>query len=267
MKVKTFSGESLPEAIMKAKHEFGENIILLESKEISSGRTKSGRKLVQVTVSVDGRPAKTVKPWTPPTISEVYGQPKPELPKPKAKPQAAPKNDHFNRMIQDILAKKPKELNQEKQILNELAQLRDQINQLSERKVQEPEEGLPAFYNEVKEELIDKGIDETLALKIVKRAYQMSEQGAEAGKADIVKLVKNELRRMFSPFNYKKITGKKKKRVVLLVGATGVGKTTSAMKLATCPKSSSFIPKRVISCTPRRIPLDSRKLVSSGRAW
>ncbi len=230
MKVKTFSGSSLPEAITKAKQEFGENIILLESKEISAGRTKSGRKLVQVTISADEQPRKTVKAWTPPNISEVYGQPKKETPKPKT--EQAPKTDHFNRMIQDILAKKPKELNQEKQILTELAELRDQISQLSERNVREPEDALPAFYNEVKEELTDKGVEEKLAIKVVKRAYQMSEEGPDAGKAEIVELVKNELRRSFQSYNFKKITARKKKRVVLLVGATGVGKTTSAMKLA-----------------------------------
>ncbi len=230
MKVKTFSGSSLPEAIVKAKQEFGDNIILLESKEISAGRTKSGRKLVQVTVSVDERPSKTPKPWTPPSINEVYGQSKTTTS--ARQPATPPKKDHFNQMIQDILAKKPKELNQEKQILSELAELRDQISQLSEQKVQEPEDGLPAFYSDVKDDLTEKGVDEKLASKVVKRAYQMSENGAEAGKAEIVNLVKTELHRMFNPYNFKKITGNNNKRVILLVGATGVGKTTSAMKLA-----------------------------------
>jgi len=229
MKVKTFNGSSLPEAIVKAKQEFGNNIILLESKEISAGRTKNGKKIVEVTVSVDDKTPKKVKSWNPPRINTVYEGNKKSM---SNSPAIPAKSDHFNQMIQDILTKKPKELNQEKQILNELAELRDQISQLNERPLQQQDEVLPAFYNEIKDQLIDKGVESKLALKLVKRTYQMNEQGAEAGKADIIAGVKNEIRRMFSAYDFTKVTVRKRKRVVLLVGSTGVGKTTSAMKLA-----------------------------------
>ena len=41
----------------------------------------------------------------------------------------------------------------------------------------------------------------------------------------------------------------------------------SLIRPASSSKSFSFMPNRVISWTPRRMPLDSRKVASSGRAW
>ena len=53
MKVKTFSGKSLPEAVALAKQQYGDDIIILESKEVTGNNGISGKKLTQVTVSVN----------------------------------------------------------------------------------------------------------------------------------------------------------------------------------------------------------------------
>jgi len=230
MKVKTFSGSSLPEAIMKAKQEFGNNIILLESKETPANRTKTGNKVVQVTVSVDlaqQQSQKQVKAWSPPKLDK----PIPETP--LAAPLKKPaKSDDFNQVIQNILARKPKELDREKMILDELAQLKEQINQLSSTPEKNPDGILPAFYEEVKNVLIDKGVQEKLAISLLKRSYQISENGSDAGKQEIINSVKTEMKRLFKIYNFKRAASKKRSKVVLMVGTTGVGKTTSAMKLA-----------------------------------
>lgn len=230
MKVKTFSGSSLPEAISKAKQEYGDNIILLESKEIPASRTKNGAKVVQVTVSVDAlkKPEKTVNPWTPPKLKS-----KTDDPAKTAKLPADKKNgDKFNQVIQDILARKPKEINQEKQILNELSELREQIQQISVKSEPEDDTVLSDCYTDVLNNLIDKGVQDKLANRLIKRAYQLAEAGADATQNEIEKVVSTELRQLFDGYNFQKISSKKKNKVVLLVGATGVGKTTTAMKLA-----------------------------------
>lgn len=239
MKVKTFSGTSLPEAIVKAKKEFGNNIILLESKEIPASRTKTGSKLVQVTVSIDGAGAvagePTVKAWTPPristnpeTVKKQYAAPEVET-----KPQAPKKvGNDFNKVIQDILARKPKELNQEQAILSELAALKEQISQISLGQTQAQPESLPGFYDQVLNELVEKGFQDKYAKALMKRVYQLAEHGADAGKQEIIDAARTELRQRFIPYNHKRSGPRKKSRVILMVGATGVGKTTSAMKLA-----------------------------------
>jgi len=225
MKVKTFTGSSLPEAIVKAKHEFGNNIILLESKEIPANRTKTGHKIVQVTVSVD-QSDNELKTWSPPKLDRNKGLPVKEEPKPK-------KDDDFNRVIQDILAKKPKELNQEKKILEELEKLKEQISHLNTpQKEAEPVEVFSEPYLQVKKGLLDKGVQESLTENLLKRAYHLSENGPDANSDEVQENVITEMKHLFKSYNFRRTSTKRKNRVVLMVGSTGVGKTTSAMKLA-----------------------------------
>lgn len=228
MKVKTFTGSSLSEAIVKAKQEFGSNIILLESKQIPASRTKNGTKLAQITVSVDPEqpvPQKNVEAWAPPRLDTK----RPQVT--TAKSPTKGDND-FNKVIQDILAKKPKVKDQENKILDELASLKDQINQLQANTKSEPTDALPAFYSEVRDEMMDKGMQQKLADRLIRRAYSITENGPTAGKQEIIESVIIELKNMFKAYNYKKKAPKKKNKVVLMVGGTGAGKTTSAMKLA-----------------------------------
>jgi len=230
MKVKTFSGSSLPEAIVKAKQEYGSNIILLESKEIPANRTKTGSKIVQVTVSVDPiqAPDKKVQAWTPPDVNAATKRHPKTLPADGTKKNG----DKFNQVIQDILARKPKEINQEKQILQELADLREQIQQISTKPELEDDTSLPDSYNKIQENLIDKGVQEKMVNSLIKRAYQLTENGPKASDSEISSVLTKELKQLFKSYNFQKISTKKKNKVILMVGATGVGKTTTAMKLA-----------------------------------
>ncbi len=228
MKVKTFTGNSLSEAIVKAKQEFGSNIILLESKQIPASRTKTGTKLSQITVSVDPEqpvPQKHVEAWAPPRLEQQKTQPQSSKSQPK-------QNDDFNKVIHDILSRKPKEKDQENKILEELALLKEQISQLQTKSDIEPADSLPQFYIEVRNEMMDKGMQQKLADRLIRRAYALTENGPSAGKQEVIKSVILELKNMLKKYNFKRTASKKRNRVVLMVGGTGSGKTTSAMKLA-----------------------------------
>ena len=227
MKVKSFTGNSLPDALLKAKQELGENIILLESREIPASRTKTGKRFVEVTISVDER-SEQAKLWQPPVLT------KNKKPAPQAASHPQPQENDFTRVINNILARKPKEIHQEKQILEELAELRRQIAQLSQQ--QKPAENpLPENYRQVLQHLTGKGLGQEQAERLIRRAYQLTEKGANASKQEIIRVCRKELEREFRVHHFKTDAKEKKQRVILLIGATGVGKTTTAMKLAAHP--------------------------------
>ena len=230
MKIKTFTGKSLPEALVKAKRELGDDIIILESREISANRTKSGKKIVEVTVSIENSvQEKQLKSWAPPVLTKSKG-------KEGQQPQPVAENNEFSKVIGDILARKPKELNQEKQILDELADLREQVSRLSDSSAKEKESAdssiFPQAYLQMQNFLLEKGVDEKQASRFIKRAYVTAENGPAADIEEIQQVLKKEMGLAVKTYTFKKARKKKSPRIVLLVGATGVGKTTSAMKLA-----------------------------------
>lgn len=227
MKVKTFLGKSLPEAVALAKQQYGDDIIILESKEVTGNNGRSGKKLTQVTVSVnENEKQKEFEPWDPPVISRKRKTSKPVV-------EAGAKKNDFNSMITNILAKKPDELNQEKKILEEIALLRQEVNQLNRKSKNSSVADFPDVFITAYDELKEKGIDENLVYTFIKRVYQLLEDKQNISLNDVYNGVKSEMRRVLRAYDFSNKS--KKQKVILLLGSTGVGKTTTAMKLAAHP--------------------------------
>ncbi len=240
MNVKYYTGRSLAEAIGRAKRDYGSDIILLDSKEIRN--EMDGSKLVQVSVSVDEKEKKgRVKSWRPPTVSSQ----KEVLP---PKKEVETKED-FNQVISNILARRPKTLNQEKQILQELAALKEQVSQLKIKTTDEVAK-LPENFERIRENLIAKGIKPSMADGLIKKAYYFSPAGAQASSAEIIHTVKNELRTKIKFYDLDRIAESSQRQVIMLVGPTGVGKTTMVMKLAAHPKILAQKEVAIISTDP-----------------
>ncbi len=227
MQVKKFTGKSLPEAIRKAKEQYGDDIILLESKEVPNRNNGSKEKVVEVTLSVNENDRK-VKSWKPPVLEQETSAPAREM-----KKQA--KGDEFNQVINNILSKRNGQFSQEKKILEELAELRQQINALQTQGARGKDE-LPAPYAQIQKELTDKGFDEALAETFMGRAYRMLEKKAPPSRKEIITAVQSEMKRRLQPYEFHPDSEGKKQRVVLILGGSGSGKTTSAMKLAAHPE-------------------------------
>lgn len=224
MQVKTITGDSLPAALKQAKDVFGDDVILLESKSIN----QQGKKQVQVSVSVpDG--VKKIRPWAPPKIQS-------EPVKAKSSENIVKKTNDFDKVITDILANKPQEMLQEKKILDEISELRKELNDFTKKSDDNALSTLPEVYNQVENLLKEKGLDETIAQSLIKRVYQFLENGHQADEQEVIDGIKLELSRNFNKYEFNSENGKAKQKVILLVGATGVGKSSIAMKLASHPE-------------------------------
>lgn len=233
MQIKTITGNSVPAALKRAKQLYGEEVILLESKEIDGQESGQIGKVVQITVSVAEK-QKTVHPWSPPKIgreskdAEKIHSTEPELQK------GTPQND-FNKVITNILANKPKEMMQERKILDELAELRKEVLNLTKAKEEKQLSELPETFTLLESRLKDKGFDDDSAQNLIKRVYQFLEKSQLADEEEIIKGIKLELSREFRQFEFEPSEADKQQQVIMLVGSTGVGKTTTAMKLAAHP--------------------------------
>ncbi len=238
MNVKYYTGRSLAEAIGRAKRDYGSDIILLDSKEIRN--EMDGSTLVQVSISVDEKKSR-VKNWRPPKVDT-------PSPRQNARKEVETKED-FNQVISNILARRPKTLNQEKQILEELAALKEQLNQLTLKTTDEVGK-LPEHFERIQKLLIKKGFKTSMAEALAKKAYYFSPGGAQASEAEIIHAIKNELRSKIKWYDLDQITETSERQVIMLVGPTGVGKTTMVMKLAAHPKLLAQKEVAIISTDP-----------------
>ncbi len=237
MKVKYYTGSSLAEAITKAKQEHGSDIILLDSKEIKN--TLDGKKIVQVSISVDDNNGK-VKSWQPPAINKQQKTLKPSQVKSK---------EDFNSVISNILSRKPKTLEQEKKILQELAELKEQITKLQQNSVAEALP-LPPNYEQILLGLQEKGFKKEMAETLIKTVYQLTPKGPKASKREIIYALKKELREKMHFFDLSSLKMQDAQKVIMIVGPTGVGKTTMAMKLAAHPQIFAQREVAIISTDP-----------------
>lgn len=227
MKVKKFIAESLPKAIQIAKKTLGEDIVLLESKEIrDKSNWAGGKKSVEIAVTVYEKKndeQKKIEEWSPPKlkkkdlVSKAYKKEK----------------ENFDQVLTNILAKKPKEHHDEKRILEEISDLRKELKQLSRKSAELNGRNFPDSYMQVYNMLEEKGVEKDLATTFVQRAYLRHDGQHDISPERIIKGVKSEMEKLFISYNFSNNKTHQKQEVILLLGSTGVGKSTTSMKLAT----------------------------------
>ncbi len=227
MKVKKYKAETLPKAIQIAKQELGEDIVLLESKETKDKSDwTGGKKSVEISVAVYQKKKEKVKKiesWSPPKIqsknlvSDAYNKEK----------------GNFDQVLTNILSKKPEEHKEEKLILNEIAELKKELKQLSRKTGDSIGNNFPDPYMKVYNILEERGIEKNLASAFVQRSYFLHDGEHNISKLKIIKGVKSEMEKAFTPYEFSTNAKTRKQEIVLLVGSTGVGKSTTSMKLAT----------------------------------
>ena len=245
MKILTFSGKSPTEALKKAQAAVGEEAMLIETREIQK-KALGKEPLYEIVVGVDEKQDTKVSP-------------RPSRPKPleKQKPIRKESEDvYYNiskaaRQISDIakvteeefygeepksqqrenpLA--PKEIND---IKAELAKLGDRVKLIQNMFWQERspnlDRAIPPEFAEIYKMALESGmnkehLDEMMHLSLEHMPLKMREN------SETVKRYFKSILRKMVPVRMESLPTPTTKKVIMLVGPTGVGKTTSIAKLA-----------------------------------
>lgn len=221
MQVKRYLAPTFAEALIQAKNELGTDAVIVESKKLKVGGLFGlfGRPMTELTVAVDVRPG-MARPYSPPAPHPVR-QPAPQpAPPPAAPPAFAPPAAPLPRAYAEALPQRaPDGLSRLEQ---EMAKLKDAVTKLIETR-KAPVAALHGFSQQVYDSLTARGVDESAALEIGQRCPPDEKEGRE--------VLQQELARIIGAAPPLEIR-KGERRILALVGPTGVGKTTTLAKLA-----------------------------------
>ena len=245
MKVLTFTGKSPSEALKNARMEIGDEGMLIETREIQK-KALGKEPLYEIVVGVDEEDVVNH------TTSSLYEKPKP-LQKQKPLKQASEDvlynisnaaaqiseiADVTSPMFEYGQAKtqvKPTEPKELKEIKSQINKLGDKVNLIQnmfwDEKSPEIETQIPPEFAEIYRLASQSGMDaehlnEIMRMTLTHMPLQMRENSTT------VKRYFQTLLRKMIPIRLESMPSIGAKKVIMLVGPTGVGKTTSIAKLA-----------------------------------
>ena len=210
MHIKRFRAETARKALMMAKDEFGSETVILSTKKVKeNGNSQSGTgaSLVEVVAAIDFDNQKP--PYRGAEKVRYFSQP-----------------GKFEKILgEGVQNKKMESLEEEMRGLKRMVSFiarevqRDNLTKLSDQK-------LFLYQN-----LVGRGLHSTLAYKLIRKSVSVSPEGSKGCEETIrmnVKRLLSNCTKSIKPIE----KGKKEKKIVTLIGPTGVGKTTTLAKLA-----------------------------------
>lgn len=255
MKIKKFIAPSLPEALAKIKQDLGEEAVILKTRFNGGGTGKTrGQKNVEVTAAID--PSMTEKS-IPSAKDNVVN---PRIPAPALKIsnriELEPDTIKNERQEPATVPQTPSE------ILTDIKRDLGLVKQIISRGMAQSLFGQPTgFQIELARQLVQKGVSEAIAVEIVKGIVLDLDRLSDS--SEIWNEVKARLLSLLSPGEPLKLF-ENSPTVVMLVGPTGSGKTSTAARLAFHHSIEKGTPATLISIDTFRA--DSReqlKLLSS----
>ncbi len=242
MKILTFTGKTPSEALKKAKNEIGDEGMLIETKEIQKkglGRTA----MYEIVIGIDEKDLPTS-----------YGQKKKPLNEQKPLKQESqeilydisnaaqqiskisavtdPLAQYDKPMPVPPISYEPKEL---KDIKSEINKLGDKVkiiqNMFWDEKSPSLEESIPSEFAEIYRLASQSGMNQQHLESIMQMTLQHMPSKMRENSTTVKRYFQTLLRKMI-PIRMEKAPGVGVKKVIMLVGPTGVGKTTSIAKLA-----------------------------------
>ena len=249
MKVLTFSGSSPAEALKKAQLSVGEDAMLIETKEIRK-KSLTQKALYEIIIGIDDEVAakldkaqKSVPAEAPVAqssadvlynISEAARQIS-KIAEVTEEPDILEENYDTNKVVARVKQKSSDPI-EFKEIKDEISKLGDKVKLIQnmfwdERSDQMGNLHIPPEFSEIYKLTLESGmnaahIEEIMGLTLEHMPLKMREN------SQTVKRYFQVLLRKMVPVRMEKTPAMGAKKVIMLVGPTGVGKTTSIAKLA-----------------------------------
>jgi flagellar biosynthesis protein FlhF len=248
MKILTFSGTSPAEALKKAQQSVGEEAMLIETKEIRK-KSLTQTALYEIIVGIDDAAAAALdakkKSSTAATIHRspadvLYGISEAarqisKIAEVTDEDSSLAKDYDVNRVVARVKEKSADPL-EFKQIKDEISKLGDKVKLIQnmfwdERSDKMVNLHIPPEFSEIYKLTLQSGmntahIEEIMQLTLEHMPLKMREN------SETVKRYFQVLLRKMVPVRMERVPPKGDKKVIMLVGPTGVGKTTSIAKLA-----------------------------------
>jgi len=229
MKLKKFYADNMQEALKTIKDEIGPDAVILSSKLVRSGKGLKGlfsKKVLEVLAGFEEKPVKEKERYQ---IQQIPMQI--HNPNPPKKPQ---NSFTVPNMEQTGLFMPQQQKEQQPQVnyaLNEsIDELRALINKFEDTAIKQSYKPETQFSKEVMglyANLIEQDVEQSLAQELCAKADQIAESKDAAPKEVLRSLIEDMLGKPQS-IEHTKF----KQKVVMLTGPTGVGKTTTLVKLA-----------------------------------
>jgi len=203
MFVKNYIAKEMPEAIERIRKELGPDAVILSSRQIRSKGLAGlfGRKLVEVTVAYEPNPAKSI-------IPERMAQ-KPQEQAAKPEPKEEPIEDNSK-------------------LYNQLASVKEAMHTFKPNSEPAPSnEQLPQALLELENTLTEREVNPAHAKKLLAQIKDITERFTDDPKKVAENLIIDLLK---EPAQVK--LKKYRMNILMLLGPTGVGKTTTIVKLA-----------------------------------
>lgn len=228
MELKKFYADNMQDALKKIKSDLGPDAVIISSKMVRPSKGLKGlfsKKMIEVVVSYDETDYKKKPVFT--NIKPVFSENKPVF---SINPAGPEPKENFYDLVTDMQAPKIREQSANAGLDEKIGEIKDILSQFSDKIGYYNNVTEPNFSAEVKtlyRRLLDNDFERDHANEICLETQQIAEK-MKAKPDDVLRSI---LKDTLGQPHYVQHT-KYRQKVVMLVGPTGVGKTTTLVKLA-----------------------------------
>lgn len=235
MELKKFYADNMQDALKKIKSDLGPDAVIISSKMVRPSKGLKGlfsKKMIEVVVSYDETDYKKKPKLN--NFKSVFNENKAVFSENKPvfsiNPAGSEQKENFFDMVSEMQAPKIREQANNGGLDEKIGEIKDILSQFSDKIGYYNNVVEPSFSPEIKtlyRKLLDNDFERELANEICLETQQISEKM----KAKPEEVVKSILKDTLGQPHYVQHT-KYRQKVIMLVGPTGVGKTTTLVKMA-----------------------------------
>ncbi|QGG48188.1 flagellar biosynthesis protein FlhF [Heliorestis convoluta] len=235
MRVKRFVAKTMQEAMNKMKSEMGQDAVILHTRKIKEGGIMGffAKEMFEVTGAIENIPVGAKKKATnPPKLQPVVEE-----------ALAALENDKTARSEswKDSKLLLPQKSNDDG-VKKEISQMKTMMGEILQRLTRDKNE-LPSEFQQLQKELVDNEVDPKLAQNIITEIYREVGDTYKDQEFLLRQRLHDKIKKMLGTAKPFFTADGNRQEIFILVGPTGVGKTTTVAKLAA---TFSIVDKRKV---------------------